>query len=135
MRIVFDFHGKHPCVGGGGNVYANAITKQPEWPGFQVDLIIQDVEQAHDGKPFWEGDAIHLEGNGETIKEALKLALDVITTVEELSQKQFARRVERTAQCVCGCWIEKRDDGKFPTHHAVLTEGQPLCPEGVKESR
>jgi hypothetical protein len=127
MRIVFDFHGKDPCVGGGGSLYSNKITEAPTWPGFSVELTICDTDQPRDGKPFWEGDAIHWEGNGETILAALKQAISVVELAEEHARKQFAKRVERTEQCVCGCWVERMDNGKLMPHHDVFVEGSPLC--------
>lgn len=131
MRIVFDFHGKDPFVGGGGELYANSIVKPPEWPGFRVELVICDTDQAQDGKPFSEGDAIHLEGNGDTLREALTQALSVVDHAEQYAREQFARRVARTEQCAqCGCWIERLDSGMLLPHYAALTEGSPPCPTG-----
>lgn len=122
MRIVFDFHGKDPTAGGSGSLYGNSIVKPPEWPGFSVDLVICDAEQPRNGDPFWEGDTIHLEGNGETIREALKQALRIVDTVEKIAREQFVRRVARTHQCVtCKCWLELTRENKFPPH------GSPLC--------
>lgn len=128
MRIVHEFHGKDPCVGGGGNLYANDIRKKPEWPGFSVDLVICDTTQPKENREFWEGDTIHLEGNGETIREALKQALNVIDFAEKHAREMFAKRLAQTEQCnKCYCWVENDGNGNLIPHHACLTEGQPLC--------
>jgi hypothetical protein len=135
MRIVYDFHGKHPCVGGSGHLYGNSIIKSPEWPGFSVSLTICDTDQPRDGGEFREGDCIHWEGDGETIKEALRQAMSIVETVEQFERDRFDKRVANTVQCPqCGCWIERRPDGKLSSHHAVLTEGRPLCPEGAADA-
>lgn len=135
MRIVFDFHGHDPCVSGSGQVYTNNITQPPTWPGFSVDLVIIDTDQPSGGRPFREGDAVYLEGDGDVIRDALTQALRVIDTVEQFARQQFERRAVRTEQCPqCGCWIERVDDHLLP-HHAVLTEGSPPCPEGRFMSR
>ncbi len=130
MRIVFDFHGKDPQVGGSGDLYSNSIIKPPEWPGFSVSLVISDCTQPKDGKPFEDGDCIHWDGNGESIKKALKDALSVVNSIETFAREGFARRLQRTVLCsTCGCYLELKENGKLPSHHAVLSGGH-ICPQG-----
>jgi hypothetical protein len=136
MRIVYEFHGKDPCVSGGGSLYALRIDRPPEWPGFRVELVLCDTEQPKDGKPFFEGDAIHWEGDGDTIRNALKQALSIVDFAEQHALEQFAKQMDRTERCPqCGCWVERLSNNQLMSHHAVLsnTEDAPLCPEGQTE--
>jgi hypothetical protein len=129
MRFVFEFHGKDPTASGSGSHYSmGPITKPPVYHGFQANLVIVDCSQAVGVDPFVEGDALYLEGNGESIRKALTAALRILDGVEMFAVENAAREIARTRQCpACGCYV-RVFEGKYDDHHPVTRKDhEPRC--------
>jgi len=143
MKHVFQFYGKEPQVSGTGRPYTQAINEPPRWRGFQADILMVDSSQAtEDGKrPFFEGDSIYIEGDGDSIRKALEDALSAIKGIEQLAREDYERQAARTTQCeVCHGWVEWRNDGRLQHHRNITIPAtaddnmnHPICEGGVQE--
>lgn len=132
MRIVHEIHSKKPQVGCSGDPYSPRIDKPPpDFPGFQVELVLVDGSQPG-------ADAIFLEGDGEAVKIMLRTALEILEDTEEECRRRWNARKSRIRQCpTCSGWIAVRGDGAFLPHPcATPPESEttpPSEPEGSSE--
>lgn len=135
MKIVFHFTGNEPQTSGTGHPYAQSPTEPPRWKGFYADILITDSSQASDDgtRPFFAGDSIYIEGDGDAIKKALAMGLRALDGIEQVCRKRFADETEDIRQCpTCQCWVEFNETGR-PVPHRNLNgiydqeKGYPAC--------
>ena len=112
MRIIHDFHGKKPTTTGSGRAYSGGCSKPFVWQGFRAELLACDGDGTGE-----EGDALYLEGDGESIRKVLTQLLEILDTVEGLERKRVDDLVARQVQCpTCQTWVdpkhESHGDGK-----------------------
>lgn len=136
MRIVFQFHGRSPQASGSGDAYMPAAHVAPgsaTFPGFQAELMVVDT----DGKGN-EGDALYLEGDGESLKKALLGLLGTLDAAEQSARREWERVRLTIRQCgVCERYFQSRGD-RLVQHHALTQPADlkgpgmvwPLCKGG-----
>lgn len=105
MRFVFEFRGT-PQVAGFGKRRTGLAAKPPEWHGVFVDeLLISDM----DDETNEEGDVVFLSGKLESLRHALKSALEVLDAIEEVEKEDFARDKANSLQCTkCLMYYNRR---------------------------
>jgi hypothetical protein len=113
MRHVFEFYRSRPTATGSGKRYIGA--DENVWAGFRAELLCCDS----DGKGG-DGDALYLEGDGESLRKALTGLLRILDTVEKIERDRLEKRREKL---VADCAVDPV--GGIGTEDATREKGIP----------
>lgn len=96
MRIVFECYGTAPAqVCCNGRHYCSPVREPPKWKGMRAEVMMVFPNTGCADS----SDAVYIEGDLATIRQALQDALDQLNEVEKDERELFGQIAARTVQC------------------------------------